>query len=965
MRRAALVLVLLLAAPLHAAVLDDFHDVRGWIAAASDGVELHIVEDHGAMRLDFDFHGGAGYAIARKPLKLTLPSDYQFTYRLRGETPPNTLEFKLLDPSGESVWWVNRRNLTFPREWQTQRVLKRHLEFAWGPSNGAPLTQTSALELVITASSGGKGSVWIDDLTFSPRAARPEAPPPPRGAWRAKTNRDATYTADFGRPFEFGGLTLDWQSHATDYDVETSDDGKQWDTIAKVRGSNGGRDPLFLPDSDARYLRIHMLRGPKPFALRGLTFQPLSFSSSRNAFFTHLAGDTRRGLYPRYFHNEESYWSVVGAVNDEREALLNEDGAIELDRASASVEPFLFVDGQLVTWDDAEKTQSLANDILPIPSVTWRARDLTLTITAYAQAKQIFARYRITNAASTTRKATLFLAVRPFQVNSAFQFLNVPGGVATVNELACANGVVRAQDVRVATATPANGFGAAAFASGDITEWLARNELPAAQRVHDDFGAASGALRYDLALPANGTRDVYIASGETDDRPTPALAEALLADATHEWTERLGRFTLELDGDEGAAVARAVKSNVAWILINQDGPAIQPGSRSYDRSWIRDGSLTSDALLRLGYSDFVRPFVAWYTPFQFPNGKVPCCVDARGADPVPENDSHGELLFLLAEYLRYTHDRALVEQLWPHVENDVAYIESLTAQRKTAEYQTPEKRAYYGLVPESISHEGYSAKPMHSYWDDFFIARGLDDAAFLASALGKSTDYARRAEEFHRDLHASIEAARAMHHIDYIPGCVELGDFDATSTTIALYPANERTHLNADALNATFERYYRESMQRIATNQWEGYTPYEWRTVGSFVRLGWRERAHEMIAFFMQHTRPAAWNQWSEVVYRDARHPSFIGDMPHTWVGSDFIRSILDLFVYEDDGALVINAGVPLAWTRGRGAIVRGIQTPYGTVNVTIRDGVAAVTGDAKPPRGFVLRSSATTPSAP
>ena len=44
---------------------------------------------------------------------------------------------------------------------------------------------------------------------------------------------------------------------------------------------------------------------------------------------------------------------------------------------------------------------------------------------------------------------------------------------------------------------------------------------------------------------------------------------------------------------------------------------------------------------------------------------------------------------------------------------------------------------FYGMVPESISHEGYSAKPMHSYWDTFFILRGLKDAAFLASELQK------------------------------------------------------------------------------------------------------------------------------------------------------------------------------------------------------------------------------------
>ena len=39
--------------------------------------------------------------------------------------------------------------------------------------------------------------------------------------------------------------------------------------------------------------------------------------------------------------------------------------------------------------------------------------------------------------------------------------------------------------------------------------------------------------------------------------------------------------------------------------------------------------------------------------------------------------------------------------------------------------------------------------------------------------------------------------------------------------------------------------------------------------------------------------RPAAWNQWPEVVHRDSLAPKFLGDLPHTWVGSDFVRSLL------------------------------------------------------------------------
>jgi hypothetical protein len=40
-------------------------------------------------------------------------------------------------------------------------------------------------------------------------------------------------------------------------------------------------------------------------------------------------------------------------------------------------------------------------------------------------------------------------------------------------------------------------------------------------------------------------------------------------------------------------------------------------------------------------------------------------------------------------------------------------------------------------VPESISHEGYASQPRHSYWDNFFVLRGLKDAAAMAAVLGE------------------------------------------------------------------------------------------------------------------------------------------------------------------------------------------------------------------------------------
>jgi len=177
-------------------------------------------------------------------------------------------------------------------------------------------------------------------------------------------------------------------------------------------------------------------------------------------------------------------------------------------------------------------------------------------------------------------------------------------------------------------------------------------------------------------------------------------------------------------------------------------------------------------------------------------------------------------------------------------------------------------------------------------------------------------------------------------HIDYIPGCAELGDFDATSTTIGVAPGGELGNIPEPELRNTFDRYYREFLKRKtdATNQ--AYTPYETRVIGTFVMLGEKKRAEDALTFFMNDRRPAGWNQWAEVVWRDRDAPKYIGDMPHTWVGSDFIRSVLTMFLYERerDGAIVLAAGIPDSWLEdSTGVRVSNLRTYDGTVSYALK----------------------------
>ena len=155
-------------------VLDAFESTNGWAARPSDGVSVRLSSDSGfrgrAMRLDFDFHGGGGYAVVHKAFNFAVPANYEFSFRVRGEASPNTLEFKLIDPSGDNVWWSNQPAFEFSRSWTEVVRKKRHITFAWGPKGGGDLTRVAAIEISITAGTGGKGTVWIDELELRPRA---------------------------------------------------------------------------------------------------------------------------------------------------------------------------------------------------------------------------------------------------------------------------------------------------------------------------------------------------------------------------------------------------------------------------------------------------------------------------------------------------------------------------------------------------------------------------------------------------------------------------------------------------------------------------------------------------------------------------------------------------------------------------------------------------------------------------
>lgn len=923
-------------------ILDDFRDHTRWQAIASDQVRAKLRADgDGGLCLDYDFGGVSGYAVMRRAMPVDWPAQFDLIARMKGRGATNDFQLKLIDASGDNVWWMNRPDYKLPPKLSELKIRRRHIDFAWGPTTNRKLEKTAFIEFVMAAGNGegagGKGSVCVAELKLNLRESDPTPWPEPRVTQRAQF-----IEFDFGQAREFNGLLLDWPARAgrVEYEIFSAAEQGNWQRLRRVRPGTGARDAIFLPEREARYLRIRWQgRAMAP----AVSIQSAQQWPNINAVIASLAAATPRGELPRAFLGEQNYWTLLGRDGGGNQAgLMSEDGAIEMHRGGYSIEPVVLLDDTTrATWANVQITQRLRDGYLPIPSVHWQHAAFSLTVEAAADGMrdqtQLLARYQLRNNDTRPRVFTLLLAVRPWQVNPPQQFLATPGGASPVDRLNLSGATltVNSRPPITFSSIPTRAS-AQPFEAGLNLDGL-MHAAPLTT-MHDNQRHASAALQFRVMLAPGETHTIAWASPLDSTRTTTVAAvEAQIDTIAQRWRHRLNRVKIKLPA-ESQPLVDTLRTSLAHILISRDGPALRPGTRAYARSWVRDGAMMVAGLVRMGESEVAKEFVDWYATHIFASGKVPCCVDKRGADPVVENDSHGQFIFMVAELWRHTNDRALLERHWPAIKRVLAWQEALRQTERGDNNRQHDRKHLFGLMPPSISHEGYADKPAYSYWDNFWALRGYKDAVQIARALKHDADVASWSiwrDEYSRELVASLVATATHHQIKHLAGAADRGDYDPTSTTIALSPADAQAILPTELLAATFERYWQEMSARTAGNrEWKDYTPYEWRNVSALVRLGSAERAHAMADFFFGHQRPSGWNQWAEVVLPNPREVRFLGDMPHAWVSSDYIGATLDLFAYEreQDELLVIGAGWKPSWLRDR-IEVAGLSTSYGTLD--------------------------------
>ena len=689
-----------------------------------------------------------------------------------------------------------------------------------------------------------------------------------------------------------------------------------------------------------------------------------------------IANDAPRGLYPRAFLGEHD---LVDARRFRRRATTepgcSSDGALRagtavvLDRAVRVARRAGSSPGPTST-----PTQVLLDGDLPIPTVRWTHPSFTLEVTAFAfdtLNRAIASLPPDEHGARADRAQALPCGSRPFQVNPPSQFLNTPGGVGRAARIAREGNAVAVDGLGSSPLTAPWSFGATVFDAGDITSFLAKGELPHLEAVDDPGGRASAAHHLRRRTWHQAPRAKC--GSQPRPEPTPLLpASSDGRDAgpprSSTWWPPPGASSSIASRSRCRATQRTSSAQRGptsrTSSSNRDGPALQPGTRSYARSWIRDGAMMAAALLRLGHAEAVRDFLA-----------------VVRAVPVP--DRQGAVLRRSAR--RRSRRRERQQRRAPLPRRRVPPLHGRPRHRCDAC-----GRSVAAAVALSRRSCASSAAPRRTATPDKLAVlraparvdqpRGLlgqADALLLGRLLGaqrlrRRGVARRRARPPPRRRHAG-SAARDEFKQDLLTSIARGARGQAASTTspaarssaTSMRPRPRRA-LPAGA-DADLPRGRARARRSSATGARLRGTPRRASAMGGLhaVRVAQRRgvRAPRMArpcgeARELAHGRPHAdragtSGRRSSIATRPRR--AFLGDLPHGWVGSDFIRSFLDMFAYERgrDGALVLAAGVPHEWLAGSGLTVRALRTPHGALSYTVREegGAFHVSARARPRR--------------
>jgi hypothetical protein len=808
-----------------------------------------------------------------------------------------------------------------------------------------PLSADDAPQVVGLAGGADPAALWSDG--------------PPREL-RAANAGARTVAIRFPRALPTAGLEVYWSAARERARLEART-GNEWQLLADDPDARGTSSYLAARASrtvDELRLQVHAGKGA-PSIRRLRLLSPADVMTP----ITRYEIEASRGpseLHPPSLRAQQVYWTAVGVPAGRRKSIFDEYGNIEAFKGAALVQPvWRERSGRIVAAFDKPVTHRLREGWMPMPQVEWspepglQLRTEAMT-TEHGGTALTLVRYSLRNTSARPIEGLLALIARPMQINPRWQ----GGGASPIRQvkIEAENVQIEVDDrVLLRSLVPADERGASPFGAHgeqEITRLLANGNLPNSATARDEDGLAAAMLGYHVQLHPGAQREIVIAFPLASDTGSGVAAsidgvsarefDTLAEQVAQQWRSRLGGVELSLPD---RSLVDALRAQAAYMLINQSGPAMQPGPRNYNRSFIRDGSATAAILLRMGMSGTARDYLRWYTKHAVhPSGLVSPILNEdgtvnRGFGSDIEYDSQGQFVWLVAEVARLDGGPETVREYREPVQKALRFLQELRERTLVPGYladQPPAER-FRGILAPSISHEGYST-PTHSYWDDYWALKGWRDGAWLADAWGdvELASWARSQYGLLREsMAASIRSTMAWKHSEVIPTDADNGSGDPTSVSIALDPCGEDDLLPRDVLEHTFTAYLDGVRKRDTPGSVYAYTPYEMRNVLTFVHLNRPQDANQLLQRLVRDERPPEWHVLAEVVHSRLRHAKYLGDMPHTWVGAEYVRAVFGMLLHEDGTRLQLLPGAPPPWLEGTGLRVRGLPTAFGMLSMS------------------------------
>jgi len=483
--------------------------------------------------------------------------------------------------------------------------------------------------------------------------------------------------------------------------------------------------------------------------------------------------------------------------------------------------------------------------------------------------------------------------------------------------------------------------------------------------ANEAAGGASEIAVEKAGIQGTGGREWTVALGEATlapgeklevalvlDRFSRTLPETVSPDKSLEALSTTGVWW-EVNGPSHEAIQvpdpgmqRMVDSCVRNIFqardIRNGLPSFHVGPTIYRGLFLADGAFMLELATILGRIDEARAGIDYLQSFELPEGGFNV-IDTYYKE-------NGIAAFAIIRHARLTNDQAWLRSKWGTIQGCVRRIQTLR-QSTMADPSAPNA----GLLPAGAFCDGgvfNNGRPFADYSNSAWCLSGLKWAAEAADWMGETEDAAswhaeyddfretfRRAAEKdlrddprgnrylpivqgNGDNHTPARGQWAFCHSVYPGGIYEQSDPIALGNLAMLRASMvEGVVLDTGWMHGGLWPYFSSFLAHAL--QWQGF--------GAEVP--------QILYDFANHSCPTL--VWREEQKPQGQGYEEVGDMPHNWASTEFLRMIVHMLQIDRGDELHLLEGLPAGWI-APGMITRlnGIRTPFGAIDLEV-EGVA------------------------